>query len=47
MTAQLHTIPPRQADYNSSNLDLVAAAGIYVHESAMNGGARIEIPQFG
>ena len=30
LTTKLYTIPPREADYNSSNLDLVATAGMFV-----------------
>ena len=30
LTTKLYTIPPREADYQSSNLDLVATAGMYV-----------------
>ena len=30
LTTKLYTIPPREADYNSSNLDLVATAGMFI-----------------
>ena len=30
LTTNLYTIPPREADYQSSNLDLVATAGMFV-----------------